>query len=827
MIKIKNFNKYYNRRSTNEIHVINNTTLELPNTGLVCILGESGSGKTTLMNAIGGLDSFDSGELLVDDYNVKKYSSKKIDRLRNEKFGYIFQNYYLLLDRTVYYNIELALNMYELSPEEKEERILYVLKAVGMEKYRKRKVSQLSGGQQQRVAIARALAKTPNVIFADEPTGNLDEKNTIQIMNIIKKISKDCLVVLVTHEKRIAEFYADRIINIQDGKVVKDYCSNGSLEYSYEDDNNIYLKDMKSKESMNVNGLEVDFYRNETTEKYKINIVEKDGHIYISSFDPNLKLEVLSSTDEKKIIDDHKPVINKEDVENFEYELSRLNMKKAPRLTFKETLRLAFANFKQSRKKNLFMNISLFATSVITMICVSDLLSVINYDTTSITSISKNVLRVDIESGGLTSNATVKKNAMAALVENLEGDTSLDVELWPTYGVSLSVSFSDYEQLTDVDMYLDIGSVLNIDYISESDLLYGRMPVSVNEIVVDKCVLENVLKGDSVMKSFFEDYESFLGNKLVNKFENVEVQIVGICDTNDVTAYGTLTTAINCSGLFETFATLTELQAKYPGVYDDITLEKGEALLREDRYFRYGSNNNHSTQSGSTYKIVNDTIVDGEVVNHIVVPDEFMADIIIGDDYVKTQFVDNTLYVKRMYVHTLDKYSVIRAIDKYKTSDNRLGGVRITITDSYQDQIEYYVLIKETQLVESSIICGAVLIISIIVLFFTMKANAIKRIYDIGVYRSIGISKFSVYLAFIIEILAVSMFTTFIGALGTYSIAQMICNIPIIDVKLGISGLACFITIISLFTINVLIGILPVIRLLSMTPSKLTAKYDM
>ena len=108
-----------------------------------------------------------------------------------------------------------------------------------------------------------------------------------------------------------------------------------------------------------------------------------------------------------------------------------------------------------------------------------------------------------------------------------------------------------------------------------------------------------------------------------------------------------------------------------------------------------------------------------------------------------------------------------------------------------------------------------------------MKANAIKRIYDIGVYRSIGISKFSVYLAFIIEILAVSMFTTFVGALGTYSIAQMICNIPIIDVKLGISGLACFITIISLFTINVLIGILPVIRLLSMTPSKLTAKYDM
>ena len=231
MIKVKEFNKYYNRHSQNEIHVINNSTLELPDTGLVCILGESGSGKTTLMNAIGGLDNFDSGSLTVDDIEIKKYSQSKIDKIRNEKYGYIFQNYYLLQDRTVYYNIELALNMYDLTHEQKEERILYVLKAVGMEKYRKRKISQLSGGQQQRIAIARALAKTPNIIFADEPTGNLDEKNTIQIMNIIKKISHNCLVVLVTHEKRIAEFYADRIIKIEDGKIIYDeqYSSNGII----------------------------------------------------------------------------------------------------------------------------------------------------------------------------------------------------------------------------------------------------------------------------------------------------------------------------------------------------------------------------------------------------------------------------------------------------------------------------------------------------------------------------------------------------------------------------------------------------------------------
>ena len=152
------------------------------------------------------------------------------------------------MDRTVEYNIMLALSMYDLSDEEKESRIDYVLKAVNMLRNKKRMVSQLSGGQQQRVAIARALVKSPKVIFADEPTGNLDEANTMNIMGILKKISKECLVVIVTHEKAIAEFFADKILWISDGQIEKEEDRESNSIYQYIDDSNLYLQEFSKKE---------------------------------------------------------------------------------------------------------------------------------------------------------------------------------------------------------------------------------------------------------------------------------------------------------------------------------------------------------------------------------------------------------------------------------------------------------------------------------------------------------------------------------------------------------------------------------------------------
>ena len=173
MIQVKKLNKTYDRGHRHANHVLHDISLELPKTGFVCILGPSGCGKTSLLNAIGGLDRFDNGVLSTEDVAVSRYGTAMYEAERNRSFGYIFQNYYLLMEHTVAYNVYLGMHSLDLPHREKLKRVRQALEAVEMGQYLRRTVGELSGGQQQRVAIARALARKPRVIFADEPTGNL------------------------------------------------------------------------------------------------------------------------------------------------------------------------------------------------------------------------------------------------------------------------------------------------------------------------------------------------------------------------------------------------------------------------------------------------------------------------------------------------------------------------------------------------------------------------------------------------------------------------------------------------------------------------------
>lgn len=225
MIRTEQLRKTYNRHSRNSNEVLKGISLTLPDTGFVCILGESGCGKTTLMNVMGGLDVFDSGMLTINGITIKGRQTRAMEAERNDKFGYIFQNYYLLSERSVAYNVYLGLHSLPLGRREKLQRVKEALDSVGMVPYAKKRVSDLSGGQQQRVAIARALARKPDIIFADEPTGNLDETNTNQVCTLLRQVSSSCLVVMVTHEKRIAEQFADRIISLEAGEIKSD-CEN-------------------------------------------------------------------------------------------------------------------------------------------------------------------------------------------------------------------------------------------------------------------------------------------------------------------------------------------------------------------------------------------------------------------------------------------------------------------------------------------------------------------------------------------------------------------------------------------------------------------------
>ncbi len=202
----------------------------------VAVLGPSGSGKTTMLNIIGGLDRYDSGDLIINGISTKDYKDRDWDTYRNHTIGFVFQSYNLISHQTVLANVELALTISGVKRAERKKRALEALDEVGLKDHAKKKPNQLSGGQMQRVAIARALVNNPDVLLADEPTGALDTGTSVQVMDLLKEVAKDRLVVMVTHNPKLAETYATRIVNIEDGKIVHDSDAPFAKEVSYEEE---------------------------------------------------------------------------------------------------------------------------------------------------------------------------------------------------------------------------------------------------------------------------------------------------------------------------------------------------------------------------------------------------------------------------------------------------------------------------------------------------------------------------------------------------------------------------------------------------------------
>ena len=217
MLKLEKINKSYNNQQ-----ILKDITINFRKNEFVSILGPSGSGKTTLLNIIGSLDKYDRGDLIINNKSTKSFTDKQTDAYRNSCIGFIFQNYNLISHLTIYENIEISLKLKGIKKEIRNKKINNILKEVGLFEYKNKYPNQLSGGQVQRVAIARALINNPKIILADEPTGALDSETSAQIMKLIKKRSKYKRVIMVTHNKKIAKDYSDRIIELKDGQIIKD-----------------------------------------------------------------------------------------------------------------------------------------------------------------------------------------------------------------------------------------------------------------------------------------------------------------------------------------------------------------------------------------------------------------------------------------------------------------------------------------------------------------------------------------------------------------------------------------------------------------------------
>lgn len=221
MLSLKKIKKSYHTGGFTQ-HALKNVSIDFRKNEFVAILGASGSGKTTLLNVIGGLDRYDLGDLIINDKSTKKFKDQDWDAYRNNCVGFIFQSYNLIPHINILDNVEMSMTLSGVGAKERRKRAIEALEKVGLKEHLHKRPNQLSGGQMQRVAIARALVNNPDIILADEPTGALDSKTSVQIMDLIKEIAKDKLVIMVTHNPELAQQYATRIVELKDGEIISD-----------------------------------------------------------------------------------------------------------------------------------------------------------------------------------------------------------------------------------------------------------------------------------------------------------------------------------------------------------------------------------------------------------------------------------------------------------------------------------------------------------------------------------------------------------------------------------------------------------------------------
>ncbi len=802
MLKIEGVNKYFNKNRKNQIHVIDNTTLEFKDNGLVAFLGPSGSGKTTLLNIIGGLDNFGSGNIIVNDKKITRYNYYKMDKIRDLSIGYIFQDYKLIDNLTVYDNIALVLKMIGIKDKEEiKRRVTFVLEATGIYRYRNRTANMLSGGERQRVGIARALVKNPDIILADEPTGNLDSKNSIEVMNIIKAISKDRLVILVTHEVALANFYADRIIQIQDGKIVSDKKNKNDGDLDYRIENKIYLKDFEEHSKLKKDNLSIDIY-SDKKEKVNISIVFKNGNLYIKN-NENVKIEVLDDDSSVELVNDHYKKINQKEVDNYSFDLDKVVNKnlKLKYASIYNPITLLIDGFKKVFNypilKKLLL-IGFFVTGIFILYSVSSIYAAIKVDETKFVTKNKNYLSLQ------TTKISVDDYNRYSKFEGVN-------YMLPSNSiVSLNVMYDNYLQAVNNVRSSFNASLSSIKMITSDDLIYGVMPTKSNEVVIDKLLLDKMIdEGYSVYVGITTP-DKFLGLKIKDGI-NREYKIVGITDMVSPSLYVYESEFINliANQSQDYYSGGTQI-LDYSVLKDKIGIIKGREPSNDYEVI---------VNEINEYSMPLDKEIDTKINDHkLKVVGYYHSD----DDYSYYFVNENTI-----------KYDLINKATELviysKDSDKTLELFRnekLNINNTYELDREKYINRMKEDVREKLITAGVIISISLVEIFLMIRSSFLSRIKEIGILRAIGVKKTDIMKMFLGEIIAIATTAGLLGIfvmmyiIKTLMTISMFKNIFVLDLKVVL------ISIVIMYFFNIIVGLLPVFNVLRHTPASILSRHD-
>ena len=813
MIKLEKVNKYFNRRKRNQIHIINNTSLEFEEKGLVALLGTSGSGKTTLLNAIGGLDKVNRGKIYINGKKITRKRAYTVDKIRNLNIGYIFQDYKLIDNLSVFENVAMALRMIGIKDKkEVEKRVNYVLESVNMYRYRNRPAKMLSGGERQRVSIARAIVKNPNIVIADEPTGNLDSKNSLEIMNIIKAISKDKLVILVTHEVELAKFYASRIIELQDGKIVKDYKNDADENLDYRLENKIYLKDFKNIDKIENSNLNVDVY-SENKEKIDIKVIVKNGNIYIKS--ENMKIEVVDENSAVELIDDHYKKIDKSIYEQNAYNLDKIIDKKIkPRYSsiygiFKSII----SGFKKLANYSILKKILLigfFASAMFIMYSISNIAGTTNIQDTDFITRNKNYLQVDMAK--ISVDDFIKYENLEEIDYILPGDSL----------VSFKIKFDDYYQTSRYDLELS-GSLTSLDTITKQDITKGRMPENEYEVVLDKMVVDSMMNSGSMASHMGIKSEDEILNKKVSVDNMKEFNIVGFVNKQSPSIYANKSIFINLlnnskkseygMGMFVNSTEQTSEDAVYDyNLYlDDITLVKGrmptgdyEVIVNYSKRYDMKLNKTIKTKvNGQELKVVGYYESKTDKQHYLV-----------SNNTVKYNVINSK---EGLMIYPKDE---IKVMDKFRNEYN------LNIVNKYESDKQNYIKEQKESMISSIIFAGVILVISLVEIYLMVRSSFLSRIKEVGVLRAIGVKKTDIYRMFLGEILAITTCAGMPGIILMTYILKAISQVPYISRMYVVNGLTIGLSILIVYLFNVIVGLMPLFKVVRKTPAKILARHD-
>ena len=720
MLELKNIKKTYHVGDI-ETKALDGISVAFREKEFVAILGTSGSGKTTCLNIIGGLDRYDSGEMSIKGKKTSDFKDKDWDAYRNNSVGFVFQSYNLIMHLSIVANVELGMTLSGVSAEEKHRRALEVLEQVGLKDHLHKKPNQLSGGQMQRVAIARALANNPEILLCDEPTGALDTATSIQIMELIKEVAKDRLVVMVTHNPDLADKYADRIIRFQDGKIISD---------------NHPHQERPKPDGFSLKKTSMSFW---TALKLSFNNIRtKKGRTFLTSFASSIGIigiaVILSlSTGFQTQIDEFQsnamaefPIV----ISKSAMEVDMESMK-----TMQENMKdqiMGTTEYADSDEVYLYdpSESTLMHTNVFT----DDFIAYLNQVDPEICSgigytyiVSMNMLR-DIDGEITPVSLQTSGSSQSSMMGNMSNGMS-------------SMGLSSYPK--------QLGSEEN-DYLSKNyDLLAGDYPKSATDLVL---VIDSKNRIDyNILKNLGFDTEE--------KESIYFYAILGTEQKNIAKNYYYLKTQIGY------FLPNTDYQTMYQAE-NNITV-KISGIVRQKQDVKIGILGNGIAYSDELAQMVIETAKDSDIVKAQKESDKNVIQMNSMTEEEKEQFVsylggDTTPYMIMLYPKDFEtKDSILSYLDSY--NEGRENDDQIVYTDLAGTMSDMTSGIMDGITIVLIAFAGISLVVSLIMICIITYTSVLERTKEIGILRALGARKKDITRVFDAETCILGVFSGVLG----------------------------------------------------------------